>query len=299
MDGMEYSISGNLEERYRPTLNSYMYADALAISEVAKIAGNVIVAESFSKKAASIKANVQEKLWNSDLEFFATRDDEGNFTPPGNPVREAVGYVPWYFSLPDKGYEAAWQHLNDPQGFCTPVGLTAAEIRHPQFLKVNPERLAAWDGAIWPYATSQTLTALQNILRNYNQAFVSASDYMRELVKYAASHLRDGKPSISEVLRDPYVRQMSGSEHYNHSTFCDLVITGAAGLVPRPDDVLQLSPLFPAVWDYFCLDGVRYRGHLVTIAWDRTGERYGISGFHVYVDKECRFSSDSPSHTNL
>jgi hypothetical protein len=210
-----------------------------------------------------------------------------------------VGYVPWYFNLPDSGYEAAWRHVNDPQGFCTPVGLTSAEIRHAQFLKINPERLAAWDGAIWPYATSQTLTAMQNLLRNYDQPYVSAADYMRELGKYAASHVLDGKPSIAEVLRDPFVRQMSGSEQYNHSTFCDLVITGAAGIVPRPDDILEVSPLFPEDWDYFCLDGVRYRDHLVTIAWDRTGERYGFQGFHVYVDQELRWSSGWPGQVKI
>ncbi len=80
----------------------------------------------------------------------------------------------------------------------------------------------------------------------------------------------------SEVcLCAPLVREMSGSDHYNHSTFADLVITGLAGIVPRPDDILEKSPLFPEEWDYFCLEGVGYRGHLVTIVWDRTGARYG------------------------
>jgi hypothetical protein len=122
---------------------------------------------------------------------------------------------------------------------------------------------------------------------------------MRELSKYAASHVLDGKPSICEVIRDPYIRQMSGSEHYNHSTFCDLVITGVAGIVPRPDDVLEVSPLFTAEWDYFCLDGVRYRNHLVTIVWDRTGTRYGSQGFHIFLDKKRRYTSAVPSPVQI
>jgi hypothetical protein len=238
-------------------------------------------------------------LWNDDLEFFATLDEDGTFTPVGNPVREHVGFIPWYFGLPDAGYEAAWKHFSDPEGFCTPVGLTSAEIRHSQFLKVNPERLAAWDGGIWLFGTSQMLVALQNLLRDYAQPYVTAADYMRELSKYAASHVLDGKPSIAEVLRDPYVRQMCGSEHYNHSSFADHVITGAAGIVPRPDDTLEVSPLFPETWAYFCLDGVGYRGHLVTIAWDRDGSRYGEVGFHIYVDGEKRYSATSPGRVTL
>lgn len=299
MDGMEFSISGNLEERFRPTLNSYMYGDALAIAAIARLDGDASVAERFAAKAAVLKSNAQARLWSSELEFFATCDEQGNFTPADQPVREAVGYVPWYFGLPDPGYEGAWRQLNDPQGFCSPVGLTAAEIRHPQFLKVNPERLASWDGAIWPYATSQTLTAMQNLLRDYAQPFVSAADYIRELRKYAASHRRDGKPSISEVLRDPFVPQMDGSEHYNHSTFADLVITGAAGIVPRPDETLEVSPLFSEEWDYFCLDGVRYRGHTVAVAWDRTGARYGFKGFRVYVDGQPRHAAERLGQVEL
>lgn len=299
MDGMEYSISGNLEERFRPTLNSYMYGDALAIAEVARLAGDAVTAATFAAQAADLKANVQAKLWSTELEFFATLDESGRFTPVDEPVREAVGYIPWYFNLPDPGYENAWQHINDSAGFSTPVGLTSGEIRHPQFMCVNPERLASWDGAIWPYATSQTLTALQNVLRNYRQSHVTAADYHRELRKYAASHVRDGKPSISECLRDPFVREMCGSEHYNHSTFCDLVITGTAGLVPRADEVLEVHPLLPEDWDYFCLDGVAYRGRLVTIAWDRTGAHYGDQGFRVYVDRELRHASDRPERVLL
>lgn len=299
MDGMEFSISGNEELRFRPTLNAYMFADALAISRVAEIAGRNSMAEEFRAKASSIKSKVQTTLWHPDLEFFASRNLKGEFTPEGNPVREAVGYVPWYFNLPDKGYEVAWEHLNESDGFNTPVGLTTAEVRHPRFLKVNPERMASWDGAIWPFATSQTLTALQNILRNYDQPYVTASDYIRELHKYAVSHLRDGKPSISEVVRDPYLAEMCGSEHYNHSTFCDLVITGAAGVVPRADDFLEISPLIPDEWDYFCLDGVLYHGHTVAVAWDRTGARYGEIGFHVYIDGKRRHSSDSMNRVKI
>ncbi len=294
MDGMEFSISGNMEERFRPTFNSYMYADALAISRIAEMSDHEAIADEFRIKAYASKTNIQEKLWHTELEFFATRDLDNDFTPTECPVREAVGYIPWYFNLPDPGYEIAWRHINDSQGFSSPIGLTGAEVRHPMFLKVNPERLATWDGAIWPFATSQTLTAMQNLIRGYEQSYITPSDYIRELSKYAASHLRDGKPSISEVVRDPNVRQMCGSEHYNHSTFCDLVISGVAGILPRTDSILEVFPLLPDSWDYFCLDGVSYQGHSVAIVWDRTGMRYGEKGFCVYVDHKKQFAGDHP-----
>ena len=66
------------------------------------------------------------------------------------------------------------------------------------------------------------------------------------------------------------------SRYYNHSTFADLVITGVVGLCPRADDVVEVDPLLPAsTWDWFCLDGVKYHGHFLTIIWDRIGTHYG------------------------
>jgi hypothetical protein len=76
---------------------------------------------------------------------------------------------------------------------------------------------------------------------------------------------------------------------YNHSTFCDLIITGLVGLRPRADNVIELDPLAPDSWDYFCLDQVRYHGHRVTILWDKTGKHYGKGkGLRLIVDGKER-----------
>jgi beta-1,2-mannobiose phosphorylase / 1,2-beta-oligomannan phosphorylase len=73
---------------------------------------------------------------------------------------------------------------------------------------------------------------------------------------------------------------------YNHSTFCDLVINGLIGLRPRDDNTIEVNPLVPAgVWDYFCLDQVRYHGQWLTIVYDRTGDRYHRgAGLRVFAD---------------
>ena len=73
---------------------------------------------------------------------------------------------------------------------------------------------------------------------------------------------------------------------YNHSTLCDLVITGVVGLRPRVDDKVEVNPLLPeGTWDWFCLDRVLYHGRLLTVLWDRDGTRYARGpGFHLYAD---------------
>jgi len=73
---------------------------------------------------------------------------------------------------------------------------------------------------------------------------------------------------------------------YNHSTYCDLIITGLVGLRPRADDLVEVNPLLPAdTWDYFCLDGVPYHGRMLTVLYDKTGKRYGRgSGLRILAN---------------
>jgi hypothetical protein len=181
------------------------------------------------------------------------------------------------------------------------MGLTTAEQRHPDF-RSHGVGTCEWDGAIWPFATSQTLVALANVLRNYNQNYVSKEDYFEALVTYARSHDRDGKPYIGEYIDentgDWLTPDSDRSRFYNHSTFCDLVITGLAGLVPRDDNVVEVNPLMPAnTWDWFCLDNVHYHGRVLTILWDKNGRKYGKGkGLHVYADGKEIAHSDTISH---
>ena len=73
------------------------------------------------------------------------------------------------------------------------------------------------------------------------------------------------------------------------------MISGLVGLVPRADDTIEVDPLLPAdTWDWFCLDGVPYHGHSLTIVWDRTGEHYGRgAGLSLWVDGREIARSDS------
>ena len=94
-DGMEKSIGG---DGYRPTINSYMYGDALAIAQIARMVDDVKMAKKYEKKAADLKERIVELLWNEEDGFFETVDMTSGESVG---VRELVGYVPWYFHLPD------------------------------------------------------------------------------------------------------------------------------------------------------------------------------------------------------
>jgi DUF1680 family protein len=285
-DGMEESISGGRKvQNIRPPLNCYMYASAVAISMVAAMAGREEVAREYAAKAARLKSLIHELLWDDQAKFFKTRRPNGGLAD----VREEIGFIPWYFDLPEAGHEQAWQQLLDPQGFSAPMGITTAERRHPQF-RSHGVGTCEWDGAVWPFATSQTLVGLANVLRDYPQGYVSKSDYFDALVRYAQSQRYRGKPYIGEYLDEQNGTWLKPdadrSRYYNHSTFCDLVISGLVGLVPRDEDMMVVDPLIPAdTWDWFCLDNVSYHGRTLTILWDRTGEKYHQgSGLRIFAD---------------
>jgi hypothetical protein len=294
-DAMEETISGGRKEKNpRPSINSYMFGNAMAISAIAKLANKDDVSSLYKQKADTIKHLVQQKLWNSDSLFFEVLKETGN---PAN-VREAIGFLPWYVNLPDSGYEIAWKQVTDTRGFMAPFGLTTAERRHPEF-RTHGCCKCEWDGAIWPFATSQTLTALGNLLNNYKQTYISDSAYFRLMELYVESQYYRGRPYIGEYLDETTGYWLKGdqerSRYYNHSTFCDLIITGIIGLRPRPDNIIEVNPLIPQEkWDWFCLDNVKYHGQTLSILWDKTGEHYGKGkGFHLFVNGKKVASSNT------
>jgi hypothetical protein len=287
-DGMEESISGSRKHKNaRPTINSYMYANALAVAAIARMANRADLVRTYEAKAAAIKQLAMEHLWDSDARFFKAQTDESDLSD----AREAIGFIPWCFRLPDAGYEDAWAQFPDPKGFDAPFGITTAERRHPQFRSHGVGK-CEWDGAVWPFATSQTLDALANVLRYYSQSYVTREHYFQALRTYVKSQHREGRPYIGEYLDETTGDWLKGdnprSRNYNHSTFCDLIITGLIGLVPSAEETIEISPLLPpGHWDWFCLDRLQYHGQMLTILWDRVGTHFNRGkGLSIFVNEK-------------
>jgi hypothetical protein len=314
-DGMEVAIGGTGQ---RPTINSYMFADARAIAVIAGIAGKAEIAARFNEDAEKIRELTLTKLWDPKDQFFKVIRRSGT-NPKDSMVgilshtRELLGYVPWYVELPPKssGFEAAWSQLMDKDGFYAPFGPTTAEQRAPGFRISYEGHECQWNGPSWPFATSQTLTALANVLNDYPQNFITKDDFYETLKIYTKSHrFRQVPPQGDKIENDllwidenlnPFNgdwlartrMEVQNYNHgfkergiyYNHSTYNDIIITGLAGLRPSLDNTLTINPLIPDTWDWFCLDDVYYKGHTITIQWDKTGEKYKRGkGLRIFVD---------------
>lgn len=293
-DAMEETISGGRKEKNaRPSINGYMYGNAIALGEIEKIAGNDLAAQLYTLKADSIKKRTQLKLWNQQHQFFEVLKEKDSIAN----VKEAIGFIPWYFNMPDSNYNIAWKSLTDTKTFCAPFGITTADRSHPQF-RTHGCCKCEWDGAVWPFATSQTLTAMGNLLNNYTQSYVNHTDYFNLFNTYVESQYYRGRPYIGEYLDEKTGYWLKGDEersrYYNHSTFNDLIITGLMGLRPRTDNILEVNPLVPVnQWNWFCIDNILYHGKIITILWDKEGTHYKKGkGFSVWVNNKKRISSD-------
>jgi hypothetical protein len=292
-DGMEMSIGGSGE---RPTINAYMYGDAMAIANIANLNGDIPTQSQFRQKADSLKRLMLAKLWDSDDSFFKVLPYSKTHLVT---VKEIMGYAPWYFNIPpdNHSYDAAWQYIKSNNVFYAPYGLTSAQQNDPGFKLAYTGHECQWNGPSWPFSTAVTLTALANVLNNYHQKTVTTTDYYDQLSIYAKAQRRTGKdgkliPWIDEVL-NPYTGDwisrsilqsqnfppnLGGIERgkdYNHSTYCDLVISGLIGLRPRSDNKVVINPLVPKTkWDWFCLDNITYHGKTLTILYDKFGNKY-------------------------
>jgi hypothetical protein len=412
---------------FRPTINSYQYASAVAISKIATLAGDTTNASAFAAKAAALKAAVQHSLWDPQRQFFMQvyNSDPTNAGIAGTRTtwREAMGFAPWAFELPDAAYSTAWQYLTDARRFAGPngpytlehvhdfeaeqativdatasaaptasngqyvgqidnadssvtftvfapgagtypvdvlyanvTGATATHtlvvngataspitvtypatngsgtfastqivtVRVPMQTGANTLKFAHatgsalldrinanpyfdfqafpatqnhddtncchWDGVSWPYDTSMILTGLANLLQDYPaQTYVTNQTYNTLLSQFATLQHKNGVPYIAEAANGDtgeWVYDASDfSEHYNHSSFVDLVLTGLFGIKPQTGDSVQLKPLAPNSWSYFAVQNVPYHGHLLTVVWDRDGTHYNAgSGLQICQD---------------
>ena len=307
-EGSEFALS---DDGARPMQNSMMWAEATAIAEIARRKGDKALAEKFAQKARGLESNIKSKLWNPALKFFTALSIEGK----QDDVQELHGYAPFYFEMPlDASYDAAFAGLSDEKGFVAPYGLTFPRRDTPGFAVgvFVDKHECLWNGPSWPYATSVALTAFANRLQNTARTPAQAATYRRLLHQYAVQHrmtLPDGTvvPWIDENY-DPFkaewlarkvmlewnrlgirkLRYVERGKDYNHSTYCDLVISGLVGFIPQGNGGFIVDPLADPSWDSWSLTNLRYRGHDIDIRWKK-GE-----GFRISVDGACSERRDRP-----
>jgi hypothetical protein len=200
--------------------------------------------------------------------------------------------------MPDPGFEEAWKFLMDPDYFYAAFGPTTVERHDPLF--VLKPGCCWWSGQSWPFATTQTLKAMANVLQNYGRstsrgtitctcctsspsrtARTASRTSPRRCIPTPDRGPATTCPTAASTTSTPDSRTWSSPDWWACS--------------PATGDTLTIDPLAPDTWDYFALDHLPYRGHRLAVVWDKTGQRYGLgAGLHVLVNgKKAAYSADT------
>ena len=199
------------------------------------------------------------------------------------------------------------------------MGLTVTEQSHP-FFKISYEgHECQWNGPSWPFATTQTLKAMANFLTSYsNNKTVSKNDYYNLLLQYAKQHKikndngetfnwidENFNPYTGDWISRTRLKNWEGKgwsedkggvergKDYNHSGFCDLVLSDLIGIKPNIDNSIEINPLIPVDWEWFAAENIHFQGKEIDLIWDKTGNQYDLGkGLLLFVDKKLVMQKD-------
>ena len=236
-------------------------------------------------------------------------------------VRELMGLTsPFMFGAARAQHAVAFEQLHAPGGFGARWGYRIAERRHRCY-NFSSDCVTSWHAALWPFEVAKLgkalIAALTGPLVEAVRPYLQPSHFGDYLLQYTRMHTRGraeevpaGSPFIGEsfhpddgywLTRRLLFRGRHGDrrrgDHYFHSSFADLVLSGLVGV--RIDDeppgggaaaaaTLVVQPLFaPQQLPWFRVERLLLRGREVAIAWDADGTKYGRgAGLAVWVDGE-------------
>lgn len=309
--GLKLDLHADLPDLERVDFASFVYANARGIVELANAAGLDPLAREFAPVADRLQAAVLQQLWDDDAGFFFPQRAADNARIP---VRELHGLFPFAMGLTpnDPRYHRALAKLVDPAEFWArfpPVITSQAHYRGWTWEMDGLTRNIA------PHPISMGARTALEAYKRYPGGPVTAEHFMALMERYNALVY----PGVNPF--DPYWRpnaheyyskwephqgssrpKPSDISHDFHSMYNALVVEGAVGLTPRVDDVIELNPAAKN-WDHFALHRLRYKGHDLTIVWDRPdgNVRYRgyPEGFSVYVDGRHAATRSKLDHFEL
>ena len=225
-------------------------------------------------------------------------------------VRELASLSsPWLFgAVPADNasfFSASWAAAFDPQGLLGAAGLRTAELRHPRF-SCPPSSCCWWSGPSWPFETSKLLRAAADVLQTPALAAqvpqLNRSGAWLLLAQYTAMHsfgaagagawtIINASGADPTAPANPAVLAAEGLLFDGLASSWitwggatpDWSLWSADGAAPS----VSLAPLQPsdAALPWWCLDGVRVGGRILSVFFDADGARYGRgAGLSVLLD---------------
>jgi hypothetical protein len=295
-------------ELERVDFASFVYANAQALAELAAHAGDAATEREFGAVAEKVRSAVLRSLWDDATHFFYPQRASDHQRVP---VRELHGFFPFLVRLaPDEPrYTRALAYLVDPNEFWSRFPPTITSQYHYKQWTWEMDGLTR---NIAPHPISMGGRLLLQAIRHYHDHPVTARHFLELMERYnqlvyPGVHPYDPywRPNAHEYYSKWEPHQVSARpkpsdiSHDFHSMYNALIVEGAVGLRPRADAWIELDPLASG-WDRFLLDRLRYRGHELTIVWDRPDGKRAYpqfdEGFSLYADGKRLFHSEELRH---
>ncbi|WP_460798722.1 Ig-like domain-containing protein [Microbacterium sp. GXF0217] len=298
---------------------AYLYSGAEAAAEAYSIAGDSAGAQRMNDKAAAIKQSVLDVLWEDkrttadESGFYgnmikAAYSDGSSGLPAGSkiPWKEVNMYYPYTVGLMPKPGDADFdeKYLDAFRLF-----VDSAQYSPFPFYTANQadaKARAARDAGSGKHYSNNFSTInstvifrmLSSALRDYPNEYLT-SDYFKKLLYWNAWAVYE-KGDVTRQNENEFWAHGSaadgGSIKYRswiHQTQLGTtnfaVVEDVAGLQPRADDKIELSPI-DIGWDHFTVNNLRYHDKDLTIVWDEPGgtDHYADApdGYSLYLDGE-------------
>jgi len=280
--------------------SAYQYSGALAAAEAYETIGDTAKAAEMRAIAERIRQAIVDVLWNPERNLFEHRHvASGEHVP----WKEINNYYPFSVgAVPNQApYTDALRLFADPAEY--PV--------FPFYTANQRDKQAAADAG-FPGSNnfSQINSTVQfrlfsSVLRDYDTDAITAEDYKKLLYWNAWATYVGGDtrwPDSNEFWADwdPAAGGIDYRSWIHHTTLGSsiwTIVEDAAGLRPRNDDKVELSPI-DIGWDHFTVDNLRYRDADLTIVWDQPGDgtrHYpGVpEGYSGFVNGKRVFTVDS------
>jgi hypothetical protein len=306
--GTKLDLSAQLVDLERVDFASFVYANARAVAELARLVHDQSLAAEFEAVAARIRTAVLQHMWDDATHFFYPQRaaDDARI-----PIRELHGFFPFTTLLaPDEPrYVRTLEKFVDPQEFWARFPPVITSQYHYRQWTWEMDGLSR---NIAPHPISMGARTLLQALKHYHQNVITSDHFMELMTRYntlvySGVNPFDAlwRPNVHEYYSkwEPHQNverpKPSDISHDFHSMYCSLVVEGVVGLTPRLDDKIELQPA-ALHWQYFLLDRLRYHGTDLTIVWDQPDGRVRYrgypEGFSLYIDGKLAFTRDHLGH---
>ncbi len=236
---------------------SYLHANALALSGMARALGRAEEAIAWEAVAERSRDALRERCWDEEAQFFWDRSAKDQAPLK---VMTIAGFYPFFADAAGAEQMGIFKHLFDPNRFEAPAPIPALALSEPGF---DPESF--WMGPSWPAATCHVLEGFARATKRYDRAQLPRA---AELLERCIGVFFTPEVDFYERYQPLTGRGLSRFRDYMHSWWIDIMIRHVAGLTPREDGALEVDPL-PLGLDWFALENAPYRGQRIDIVWQR------------------------------